>query len=362
MKTPNLLRLLALPAALILAGTPVFGATLKIGDPAPALQVAKWVQGDAVQSFDAQHVYIVEFWATWCGPCKVSIPHLNEVWQKFKDKDLIVIGQDCWERNETNVAPFVAKMGDKMTYRVALDDKSQETNGAMAINWMKAAGQNGIPTAFIVNRQGKIAWIGHPMTLEDSVVEDILADKFDSAAYAQKFEKQQQEQEQQQALSKKLNQAMQGQDWDTADKTLSELEKILPETSHLQVTLTRMKILVGRKDFASAGMLAESTSDAYSTNIPVQNLMAWSLATAADIDAHGLAIAQKIALQADAASKGTNCQVLDTLARVQFMTGKTNEAVTTEQKAVDLAPEQAKSHLQKHLADYQAGTLPGPRE
>ena len=55
-------------------------------------------------------------------------------------------------------------MADKMTYRVALDDKSQETNGAMAITWMAAAGQNGIPTAFLIDHKGEIAWIGHPMS------------------------------------------------------------------------------------------------------------------------------------------------------------------------------------------------------
>ena len=69
-------------------------------------------------------------------------------------------------------------MGDQMTYRVALDDKSQETNGIMAVNWMKAADQNGIPTAFVVNKQGRIAWIGHPMGLNEQILEEILAGRF----------------------------------------------------------------------------------------------------------------------------------------------------------------------------------------
>ena len=76
-------------------------AELKVGDPAPKLQVGKWVQGDPVKEFDKSKAYIVEFWATWCGPCRVSIPHLNEVHKKYKDKGLIVIGQDVWERDES---------------------------------------------------------------------------------------------------------------------------------------------------------------------------------------------------------------------------------------------------------------------
>jgi thiol-disulfide isomerase/thioredoxin len=152
-------------------------STLKVGDPAPKLQTGKWVQGDPVKGFQSGKAYIVEFWATWCGPCRASIPHVNELYNKFKDKGLVVIGQNCWERDESLVAPFVEKMGDKMTYRVALDDKSSNSKGAMATTWMAAAGRNGIPSAFLVDTKGRIAWIGHPMQLKDQMIEDALAGK-----------------------------------------------------------------------------------------------------------------------------------------------------------------------------------------
>jgi thiol-disulfide isomerase/thioredoxin len=151
--------------------------TLKVGDPAPKLQTGKWIQGEPVKSFEKGKAYLVEFWATWCPPCRTSIPHLNEIHKKFKDKGLVVIGMDCWERDESLVAPFVKKMGDKMTYRVALDDKTSNKKGQMAQTWMDAAGRDGIPSAFLVDTQGKIAWIGHPMELKEQVIEDALAGK-----------------------------------------------------------------------------------------------------------------------------------------------------------------------------------------
>ena len=72
--------------------------TLKVGDPAPKLQAGKWIQGEPVQEFSSNSVYLVEFWATWCGPCKAAIPHINEVCLKFKDRGFEIGRASCRER------------------------------------------------------------------------------------------------------------------------------------------------------------------------------------------------------------------------------------------------------------------------
>ncbi len=74
-------------------------------------------------------------------------------------------------------------MGDKMDYRVASDDTSDGSRGKMAATWMQAAGENGIPTAFLINGDGKVAYIGHPMTL-DTVLKNYTAGKLDIKAEA----------------------------------------------------------------------------------------------------------------------------------------------------------------------------------
>src|SRR5437016_1195381 len=198
--------------------TLTFGAegTLKVGSPAPKLQTGKWVQGEPIKDFEKGKAYVVEFWATWCGPCRVSIPHLNETYTKYKDKGLVVIGQDCWERDDDLVAPFVEKMGDKMTYRVALDDKKGNDKGKMAETWMAAAGQNGIPTAFLVDTKGSIAWIGHPMTLKDEVIEDVLAGKFDVQKASEQYEKDRKNETKMRTAWMEIMKPLQQKDWDTA--------------------------------------------------------------------------------------------------------------------------------------------------
>ena len=72
--------ILAASASLSLSVT---AASLSVGDAAPALKASKWVKGGAVAKLEADKTYVVEFWATWCGPCRVSIPHLTEMAHKY---------------------------------------------------------------------------------------------------------------------------------------------------------------------------------------------------------------------------------------------------------------------------------------
>ena len=153
---------------------PAIPVTLKAGEFAPKLSVGQWVQGEAVTEFEKNKVYLVEFWAAWCGPCVSSIPHLNALHLKYKDKGLVVIGQNVCENDPSQVKPFVEKMGNKMTYRVAVDDVSNSKRGAMIETWMLAAGQGGLPTAFLVGKDSRIIWIGHPTAIKESMIEAAL--------------------------------------------------------------------------------------------------------------------------------------------------------------------------------------------
>lgn len=144
------------------------------GDPAPALKVAEFVKGTPFTSFAKGKVHIVEFWATWCGPCLESIPHLSKLAQKHRGK-VTVTGVSVWETaSRAEVQRFVRNMGSKMDYNVALDTKK----GDMSRTWMEAAGQEGIPAAFIV-KDGIIQWIGHPMEM-DGPLEKVLAGSLDT--------------------------------------------------------------------------------------------------------------------------------------------------------------------------------------
>lgn len=357
------LTLLAALLGLCVAATNVRAAetnVLSVGDAAPKLQAGKWIQGDPVKEFKRDKAYIVEFWATWCGPCRTSIPHLNEIHQKYKDKGLVVVGQDVWERDESLVAPFVEKMGDKMTYAVALDDKTTTETGKMAETWMKAAGQNGIPAAFLVGKDGKIAWIGHPMSLKESVIEEVLAGKYDLKKAAAEDARQKEEEGKLMKLSRQLGSAMQAKDWAKAETVTSEIEKVLPKESAASLDSVRLRIQIGKGDWDAAAKTSERLSDLRKDNAEFQNSLAWQLASQEGIKGAALESAAKIAERANTAAEGKNAPILDTLARVTFLQGKKEQAIELQEKAVKLADEEIKDDLEKTLESYKQGKLPKP--
>jgi thiol-disulfide isomerase/thioredoxin len=141
---------------------------LSVGDQAPPLRVSRWVKGERIERFEPGKVYVLDFWATWCGPCIEAFPRLTRLQEKYADKGVVVVGVSIWEKDQPLVAPFVKARGDAMGFRVALDDvpsggaEAEEPGGAgrMAQAWMTAAGRNTIPAIFVVGRDGKVAWIG----------------------------------------------------------------------------------------------------------------------------------------------------------------------------------------------------------
>jgi thiol-disulfide isomerase/thioredoxin len=174
------MRKLLVLAALIGLVAPVAAddkdAKLKVGDKAPPVKVTKWLQGKEVKEFAEGKAYVMEFWATWCGPCIVMMPHMGELQAEYKDK-VTFIGFTAKDPNNSleKVQAMVEKRGPKLGYTFAYAD-DRETYDA----WMKAAGQAGIPCCFVVDKAGKIAYIGHPMYL-DVILPKVVAGKWGEA-------------------------------------------------------------------------------------------------------------------------------------------------------------------------------------
>ena len=115
------------------------------GPKTPAWEL-KDVDGKPVKSSDFEgKVVILDFWATWCPPCKAEIPGFVELQKKYGDKGLVVIGVSLDEQGPQAVKPFMKEFG--VNYPVVMGDPKivQDFGGIAAI-----------PTTFVIDRNGKI--------------------------------------------------------------------------------------------------------------------------------------------------------------------------------------------------------------
>ncbi|MEM9083678.1 MAG: TlpA disulfide reductase family protein [Planctomycetota bacterium] len=139
---------------------------LSIGDPAPPLEHVSWLKNGKAESFEPGTIYVLDFWATWCGPCIQSMPHLRSIQEQYEDENVKVVGIAIWPRGgSTTPRRFVMnppEQAGKITWTVGKDIKGQTAEA-----YMDATDQTGIPTVMIVNGQGLLAWIGHPMELDE---------------------------------------------------------------------------------------------------------------------------------------------------------------------------------------------------
>jgi thiol-disulfide isomerase/thioredoxin len=323
-----------------LAASAARAENLGIGDPAPKLEVKSFVKGEPVKALEPGNFYVVEFWATWCGPCRATIPHLTELQKKHAD--VIFIGVSVFEQDQDKVEPFVKEMADQMNYRVALDavpEKAERDEGAMAKNWMTAAGQNGIPTAFIINKDNKIAWIGHPAAM-DEPLEKIVTGSWDLKAAAAEQKKAAEQQANLQRYREKIVAAIKSED---PDQVLAAIDQAIKETPSMAASLNKVKFnaLVQKGDDDKALEVARKLLDGPAgKNANALNSIAWAIV---DPDAKHkpsaklLAFAVEAAERGDDLEKGKNPYVADTLAKAYFDSGKPAKALEVQKRALENA-------------------------
>ena len=123
-----------------------FSLNDSVGHAMPEFKL-KDADGQTVRPADYKgKVVLLDFWATWCGPCKIEIPWFMEFERQFKDQGFAVVGVSMDEDGWTAIKPYVQNM--KMNYRVLLGDDDVST---------AYGGLDSLPTTLLIDRQGKIA-------------------------------------------------------------------------------------------------------------------------------------------------------------------------------------------------------------
>ena len=319
---------------------------LEAGDTAPALSISRWLKGDALQLQAGETVYVVEFWATWCGPCLMSMPHIAELQTKYGDKVQIV---GVTDEEPQVVEEFLKKMApggqqtweQLLTYRLALD-----ANGGTNAAWMQAAGQQGIPCAFIVGRQGKVEWIGHPMTI-DKPLQQVVDGTWDI-----------QRGKRESVLRESVNEALTQGNFQRALNLADELLQLDAAESGAQTIRIMALFALGRSDEANAAVAAVIERE--QEDAAVLNQLAWLLATGiekGDVDLQQALRAAERAVELDG---GRDANSLDTLARVHFRLEQYEQAISRQRQAIEQAPEGQREAYESVLKEYEAKSAAVP--
>ena len=302
-------------------------SSLSIGDPNPGLQLAKFVKGEKIKAPLKGDVTIVEFWATWCGPCLAGMPHISELQREYGDKVRFI---GVTREEESVVTDFLKSTGpggktwdEVIDYRLALDD-GDWTNTA----YMSAAKQNGIPCAFIVGREGIVEWIGHPAGI-DQPLKKIVDGSWDRQAAIDEF-KQQAMFEQ---YAQKMNGMLRGGNFDAALSLLDEMEKSSGGKS-MPLLNNRLMILMMAERNEEASKVRSELIELAWDDASVLNGVAWETATTENPT--DLELALKAAKRASEIREGKDAAILDTLARCHYELGQLDKAIEVQQKAVDL--------------------------
>lgn len=276
--------LLVLPAVGALADD------LILGDKAPPLKISKWVKGDPVKLGEGERggIRVIEFWSTRCPASRASIPLLSRLQTKYAEKGVRVIGVTDEQDEAKRVDWFVKKMGEKMSYTVAIDDGQKSIDA-----YMGGFGVETIPHVFIVDGEGIVQWHGHPAHELDKTLADIVAGVYSIENYRNV------------AMARRM--------------------------------FERYGRLVGRRgNKAEAERLGTRIFQAGRNDSGLMNRMAWMILDNVRVRYRDLDLAMKAAKAAYEASEGKDALIVDTYARAFYENGDVGTALKYQEIAVSL--------------------------
>jgi peroxiredoxin len=306
---------------------------LEVGDEAPEIAIEKWINGGPIKikEGDSQKIYVVEFWATWCPPCRKSIPHLSKLQTQFKNSGVDIIGIS----NESIEAVEKFAINAGFTYNVGVDKSSQTTS-------LYREGEQGIPHAFVIGKDGKIAWYGHPMDEMDIIIEQIIGDKYDQQKTAKLC-----------VLKKRMGKAISSNDKNNLINIANKIIEINPADQQAFGILSQIYVI--EENPKSYKELCRKLVDSKSKNSEMLSIVAEAMLTNNNPRFRDIEIALHAA--EDANQIDENTQTLELLGQIFFELGHIDKAIMHLKKALSMADGEYNQEELEGMLNYYTSVL-----
>jgi thiol-disulfide isomerase/thioredoxin len=319
---------------------------LTLGAAAPPLPHVEWIQGPAVSRFQAGRVYLVEFFATWCQPCRKSVPELKALQARHAPRGLTVVGVAAAEQAGAKELTTFVK-AQRLNYPVAFSEQADVFE-----RWMRAGRASGLPWVFLVDKKGRVAWWGQPFDEGfEGALEAVLAGRAPSLTDAQRAQRQARDQEGwdvQDAMQTALQTGHESQALALIDRLLT----IDPERFWYEAAL-KFELLLrggdpGARDYGEFLVSSVSRNNPHALFMIGKALMA-----GAPVSPRDLALAERALARAMTLTHAESPEILRLLAQVKAMQGDRAGAVQLIEKARPwVAPEQ-RADLDAEIRRYQ---------
>ncbi len=341
---------------------------LTIGSVAPELDIEHWIHDgngafDPVTKFEKNKVYVVEFWATWCGPCIAAMPHVVSLQKEYADRGLqiISVSSEPMATIEKFLQREVPGAKDSDDSPQTFDDLTRsyclttDPDRSTSKSYMEAASQNGIPCAFLVGKSGHVEWIGHPMSMDEPLAK-VVNDEWDREAFAEEFK----EDQHADIIFQEFVKAMRSNKTDEALKILDDYianGKLASRVAQMQ--MVKMQVLAGDESRADElKVFVTQLLEDESLDHEAVNRLAWTIARYAnagkitDNETVRTALAKTQAILPSAGK--SKPFVMDTISHLQMALGDKKAAIVTQTEAIELADESHKERLQRYLDELTA--------